>query len=368
MIHQGLPRRPQLLLRRALLPLLDPMPAAAAAAAAPRTTSRRLRALDHLPRHLASESSSSADDISECVRSLSLLGRHGQGRQQGDGAIGSAKVTQEFAEMLSPEARREVVAAAHKALDGKTNEGGLAAKGAEAEAAITEASPQDAAAETVPEPSRRDLQLVAVNQAIPFVGFGFMDNAILILAGDAIDNSLGVMFGISTLCAAALGNIISDVAGVGLGTVIEDFCARLGIPQPNLTQAQRQLRSVRFTNQFGCAFGLIVGCIIGMFPLLFLDSEKAEKAKDEQHLDDMFKDMVTEAKELIGAEYTGLFLVVDHETETSPRMYTKRERKREGGYLYCKHNDGSDSHAHVPIGDDVLSSSALSGKIVNVSK
>ena len=259
-------------------------------------------------------------------------------------------MTRQFAEMLSPEARREVVAAAQKAFDGDSGEASAAA---EAE---------------VPEPTRRDLQLVAINQAIPFVGFGIMDNAILILAGDAIDNSLGVMFGISTLCAAALGNIISDVAGVGLGTVIEDFCARLGIPQPNLTQAQRQLRSVRFTNQFGCAFGLIIGCVIGMFPLLFLDAEKAEKAKDEQHLDDMFKDMVTEAKELIGAEYTGLFLVVDDETETSPKMYTKRETKREGGYLYCKHIDGSDNHAHVSIGDGVLSSSVISGKIANISK
>ena len=300
-------------------------------------------------RHFASESSSGGGDgadpqsVSECVRSLSLLGKHRQ--EQG------ANMTRQFAEMLSPEARREVVAAAQKAFDDGT-------KGADVHVAEAE----------VPEPTRRDLQLVAINQAIPFVGFGIMDNAILILAGDAIDNSLGVIFGISTLCAAALGNIISDVAGVGLGTVIEDFCARLGIPQPNLTQAQRQLRSVRFTGQFGCAFGLIVGCVIGMFPLLFLDAEKAEKAKDEQHLDGMFKDMVTEAKELIGAEYTGLFLVVDDETETSPKMHTKRESKREGGYLYCKHIDWSDNHCHVPIGDGVLSSSALSGKIANVSK
>ena len=82
---------------------------------------------------------------------------------------------------------------------------------------------------------------------------------------------------------------------------------------------------------------------------------------------DMFKDMVTEAKELIGAEHTGLFLVVDDETETSPKIYNRREKRREG-YLCCKHIDGTDNHAHVPIGDGVLSSSALSGKIVNVSK
>lgn len=48
----------------------------------------------------------------------------------------------------------------------------------------------------------------------------------MILAGDMIDTSLGVTLGISTMCAAAIGNIVSDVAGVLLGTVVEDFCAR----------------------------------------------------------------------------------------------------------------------------------------------
>lgn len=48
-------------------------------------------------------------------------------------------------------------------------------------------SPAAAVAFAVPEPSRYDLRLVAINTAIPFVGFGIMDNSILIIAGDAID-------------------------------------------------------------------------------------------------------------------------------------------------------------------------------------
>jgi len=67
--------------------------------------------------------------------------------------------------------------------------------------------------EKVPEPTNRQLYVVALHQAIPFVGFGIMDNAILILAGEAIDVSLGVTLGISTMCAAAIGNIISDLSG-----------------------------------------------------------------------------------------------------------------------------------------------------------
>ena len=139
-------------------------------------------------------------------------------------------------------------------------------------------------AAVVPDPPMSELRLVAVQQAIPFVGFGFMDNAILILAGDAIDTSLGVLLGISTMCAAAIGNIVSDVAGIMLGTLIEDFCATLGLPIPQISAAQRQLRSVRFANQIGCAIGIVVGCIIGMFPLLLIDSNRIHRYKQASFL------------------------------------------------------------------------------------
>jgi hypothetical protein len=51
-------------------------------------------------------------------------------------------------------------------------------------------------------------QLFIIN-VIPFIGFGFIDNAIMILAGGTIDSSLGALLCISTMAAAALGNIIS---------------------------------------------------------------------------------------------------------------------------------------------------------------
>lgn len=136
--------------------------------------------------------------------------------------------------------------------------------------------------DSVPEPTRQQLRIVALHQAIPFVGFGFMDNSILLLSGEAIDMYLGVKLGISTMCAAALGNIISDLAGVALGTMIEDAVAKWSNrlekltkgrirlpPMPKLTYEQRNLRSVRFSTQMGCAVGLTIGCVIGMFPLLF---------------------------------------------------------------------------------------------------
>lgn len=86
--------------------------------------------------------------------------------------------------------------------------------------------------------SAQDLKYVALQFGLPFVGFGFVDNAIMILAGDYIDLTLGVSLGISSMAAAGIGNTISDIAGLGLGNVVEDMCARLGLPNPSLTQEQ----------------------------------------------------------------------------------------------------------------------------------
>ena len=146
----------------------------------------------------------------------------------------------------------------------------------------------------VPQPTKRELYIVGLHQAIPFIGFGFMDNAILILAGESIDIYLGSTLMISTMCAAAIGNIVSDIAGVVSGTIIEDAVARWSKriekisrgrvklpPLPKLTYDQRALRSVRLSSQFGCAIGLTIGCILGMFPLLFFDDHHCKGPADK---------------------------------------------------------------------------------------
>jgi GAF domain-containing protein len=267
-------------------------------------------------------------------------------------------------------------------------------------------TPQAAQVEEVAlEPDFATLKLIALTQSIPFVGFGFMDNAILIIAGDAIDTSLGVMLGISTMCAAAIGNIISDVAGIMMGTVIEDFCANvLKLPLPNLSTAQRQLRSVRFANQFGTMVGIVIGCVIGMFPLLFIDTKKIQLMKKDAHLETIFRDVVTEAKTLVGAEATSLYLRVSKDegslahtktyhanTPYRPNadgeylysMYTSLPSKGEDGGGEGNHNTTSALARHkslkpnqtaeiessklLPLGRGIISRAALTGEPWNIS-
>uniref|UniRef100_A0A0K0FE32 Transmembrane protein 65 (inferred by orthology to a human protein) n=1 Tax=Strongyloides venezuelensis TaxID=75913 RepID=A0A0K0FE32_STRVS len=109
--------------------------------------------------------------------------------------------------------------------------------------------------------------------AIPFVGFGILDNMIMIIAGEYIDQQLGAIFTISTMAAAALGNTISDVSGVGLAHYVEVLVGKFGIKHPDLSADQLNSRKGRLISNIARAVGLVIGCTIGMFPLLFFDNK-----------------------------------------------------------------------------------------------
>ncbi|XP_061928666.1 uncharacterized protein LOC107998077 isoform X4 [Apis cerana] len=121
--------------------------------------------------------------------------------------------------------------------------------------------------ETVPEPSTKDLILVAISNAIPFIGFGFLDNFIMIVAGDQIEIILSKKFPISTMTAAALGNTISDIIGIGSVHYVERFAQSVGFKAPKLTPMQLNLRRTKAAANMGRVIGVTIGCIIGMTPI-----------------------------------------------------------------------------------------------------
>jgi chitinase len=53
-----------------------------------------------------------------------------------------------------------------------------------------------------------------ISNGVPFIAFGFLDNFIMIVAGDFIDETFCVAFSLSTMCAAGFGNTLSDVVGI----------------------------------------------------------------------------------------------------------------------------------------------------------
>ena len=99
--------------------------------------------------------------------------------------------------------------------------------------------------------------------SVAFIVFGIVDNGIMILAGTAIDNTIGTMLGISVMASAGIGNTISDAIGIASGRWIE---YELHKAIPAIQKDELSKRQIIL----GETTGIVVGCLIGMCPLLFL--------------------------------------------------------------------------------------------------
>lgn len=137
--------------------------------------------------------------------------------------------------------------------------------------------------EAIEKPHLNDLYKLGVHQSLPFIGFGLLDNLIMIVAGEYIDASIGASLAISTMAAAALGNTLSDVFGVASAWYVEHWSAKLGVNPPSLTLEQLELPSSRIAANLGRALGVALGCILGMFPLLFYADEEEDKTKEAKN-------------------------------------------------------------------------------------
>lgn len=141
--------------------------------------------------------------------------------------------------------------------------------------------PSQAANTATQRPTNRQLRLVMISSAIPFVGFGFVDNIIMLAAGDMIEIHFHEAYAMSWLVAAALGNTVSDVVGLSLGGIVESFARKLGIPDPEISKAQANMSVTLWANFFASAGGITVGCLLGMFPLLFMNLSDDDDEDDE---------------------------------------------------------------------------------------
>jgi len=140
------------------------------------------------------------------------------------------------------------------------------------------------------------------------VGFGFMDNIIMIQAGELIDETLGVTIGLSTLTAAAMGNVCSDSSGVLFGGFVESAVARLNLSEAKLTAGQLAMRATRAASVGGALLGVICGCLLGSTSLLFMDLDAAERLKRAAQLETMFGPVMSNCQDTVDSERCTLFL------------------------------------------------------------
>jgi len=150
-------------------------------------------------------------------------------------------------------------------------------------------------------PTKTQLRQVFARQIPPFIGFGVTDNGLMILSGDFIDSTFGMWLGISTMAAAALGNAFSNCIGMSIHGFIENTANKLGLPDPHLTLHQNNCEAVRKARTLGSMFGITVGCLLGMLPLLFMDPEAKQTLKyglktDEEKNPSQVKDSINTSR------------------------------------------------------------------------
>ncbi|XP_036215884.2 uncharacterized protein [Bactrocera oleae] len=140
------------------------------------------------------------------------------------------------------------------------------------------------AAAKAPPPTMSDLRRICIVNAVPFIAFGFLDNFVMIVAGDSIESIFGAFMCISTMAAAGLGNTVSDILGIGSAYYVERGCEMMGFRLPDLTPVQMEMKSSRHSANLGRIIGITIGCLLGMVPLLFMkkkDPSEVAAAKSE---------------------------------------------------------------------------------------
>ena len=91
-----------------------------------------------------------------------------------------------------------------------------------------------------------------------------MDNLVMIQAGEIIDLTIGVTFGLSTLTAAGFGQCVSDVAGFTSGGIVDATVSKLKLPHHHLSLTQLGLRRSRIYNTIGGCVGVVFGNFFGL--------------------------------------------------------------------------------------------------------
>ena len=166
--------------------------------------------------------------------------------------------------------------------------------------------PDSASVVNVDAPTTQQLWRVFCRAAVPMIGFGFTDQTVMLQAGNAIDCTLGVTFGLSTLTAAAFGQVCSDASGVILGGTVERLAQAAGLPSANLTVAQRALPIVGQVKWAGSFIGIIAGCCLGLINLLFIDTGRSSTLKLQAFNEEQEFDFEIEASNAIRKNATAL--------------------------------------------------------------
>ena len=152
----------------------------------------------------------------------------------------------------------------------------LAQKAAES---VIEAA-EEVVGKTAP-PAVKDWLVRFIKRSSKMTVFGFIDNFIMITAGDYIDPMLANAMGTSTMFAAGMGNMISDMAGEEGGSTIDRVLEKAGLDILDVSDEQMEVAPgwMRFMDKKAGTFGVAIGCLLGMIPLAFMEGQERKQKK-----------------------------------------------------------------------------------------
>jgi tRNA-specific adenosine deaminase 1 len=103
----------------------------------------------------------------------------------------------------------------------------------------------------------------------------------MIMAGDYIDPTLARVMGTSTMFAAGIGNMISDMAGEEGGMALDKTLEKVGLDIEDVSDEQMVSAPgwMRLMDKRAGTFGVAIGCILGLvaLPLRAVFTEEKEK-------------------------------------------------------------------------------------------
>lgn len=133
--------------------------------------------------------------------------------------------------------------------------------------------------------STKQMVQLFTRAAIGMVGFGFTDNAIMIIAGDAIQNSIGATLGLTTLLSAGLGNAVADLIGTAFRGYIERWSGKMMPDAVPISAHQMEQKEAWWAETVGASSGVTVGCLLGLAPLFLLNHNNNSRKNEDRPID-----------------------------------------------------------------------------------
>ena len=158
-------------------------------------------------------------------------------------------------------------------------------------------------------PSKKQLKILFWHSAAPMFGFGLMDNTVMIQAGDFIDCTIGAKLGITTLTAAAFGQVFFLTFPAFCLASIVSPCHQAWAARTQADTVATPYSPSKIAGVGGAVFGVVCGCLFAMTQLLFMDLDRADRMRKQKELKTLFDTVMEDGQQPVGAQHCTPWIV-----------------------------------------------------------